>query len=175
MPVHRDGFGYASPRSLRTSRKSCAHLVSSVKLHEGKPVTAAARNELKLRGVAERLRINLVGVDGACPDHSRIMRRPWGQNGFGSCVVPICTLLRCLHVFMLSACYLHVICISLSLTKPPGWQMPKPYKAHAAAAWPMALARHRLSMEASGIAGQHYARALIRSPQARRFPASIQA
>ena len=31
-PVHRDGYGHR--RSLRTSRKTCAHSVSSVKLHE---------------------------------------------------------------------------------------------------------------------------------------------
>jgi hypothetical protein len=32
VPLRRDGYGH--PRSLRTSRKTCGHSVSSIKLHE---------------------------------------------------------------------------------------------------------------------------------------------
>ena len=53
VPVHRDG--YASPRSLRTFRKSW--LIRSLgelrKAPQGKPVTAAARNVRKLCGLDE--------------------------------------------------------------------------------------------------------------------------
>ena len=66
-------------------RKVVRSLAELRKAPRGKPVTAAATgNVRKLAGLAKWLRNHLVGADGTCPGHSRILRRPWGQNSFGS-------------------------------------------------------------------------------------------